>query len=75
MFKRGELQRAVMDALRAADGPLTNAEIAEHVIRAKGWNAADAPLVDAVAETVKDVRKRLAKGPPARRFDAPRDRL
>lgn len=59
MFKRGELQRAVMDALRAADGPLNNAEIAAQVIRAKGWNAADAALVDAVAEKVKDVRKRL----------------
>jgi hypothetical protein len=49
-----------MDALRAADGPLTNAEIAEQVIRSKGWSVADAALADAVAEKVKAVRKRLA---------------
>ena len=61
MFRRGELQRAVMNALRAADGPLTNAEIAETVIRSKGWKSTDAALVDAVAEKVKDVRKRLVK--------------
>ncbi len=51
MFKRGELQRAVMDALRAADGPLTNAEISEMVIRSKGWSAADAAL--AVADVYR----------------------
>ena len=60
MFRRGELQRAVMDAMRTAEGPLTNVEIAEQVIRSKGWSAADAALADAVAEKIKDVRKRLA---------------
>ncbi len=61
MFRRGELKRAVQAILRTADGPLTNAEIAEQVIRSKGWIAADAALADAVAEKIKDVRKRLAK--------------
>lgn len=60
MFKRGELQRAVSDILRTANGPMTNAEIAARVIAEKGWSSADMALVDTVAEKVKDVRKRLA---------------
>ncbi len=60
MFRRGKLKRAVLAILRTADGLLTHAEIAEQVIRSKGWIAADAALADAVAEKVKDVRKRLA---------------
>ena len=50
----------MLDALRAADGPLTNAEIAEQVIRSKGWSVADTALADAVADKIKDVRKRLS---------------
>ena len=59
MFRRGELKRAVMDALQAADGPLTDAEIPAQVIRSKGWSVADVALADTAAEKVKDVRKRL----------------
>ncbi len=62
MFRRGELKRAVQAILRAADGPMTNTELAERIIALKGWDAADGALRRTVAEKVKDVRKRLAWG-------------
>ena len=58
MFKRGELKRAVLTALREANGPLSNADIAEQVIIGKDWTSTPA-LVDTVADKIKDVRKRL----------------
>ncbi len=59
LFKRGELQRAVMDALRAADGPMSNAEVANRVIEMKGWDAADVGLARKVVEKIRDARKRI----------------
>lgn len=58
MFKRGELKRAVLAALRAADGPLSNAYITEQVITWREWVSTPA-LVDTVADMIKDVRKLL----------------
>ena len=61
MFRRGELQRMVLDIEREADGPLHKEEIALEVLRRKGW-ASDPDLLESVADKVKDVRKRLAAG-------------
>lgn len=58
MFKRGELKRAVLAAIRGASGPLSNADIAEQVIIGKDW-AITPTLIDTVADKIKDVRKRL----------------
>lgn len=58
-FRRGELQRAVLDTLRAADGPISNREIAGGIIAAKGWDGADVALARTVAYKVGDVRRRL----------------
>jgi hypothetical protein len=60
LFRRGELPRAIMAILRAANGPMTNAELAQRVISMNGWDAADAALTRKVAGKIRDVRKRLA---------------
>ena len=59
LFRRGELQRAIMGILRI-NGPVTDAELVERVFGMKGWDAADVGLARKVAEKIKDVRKRLA---------------
>jgi hypothetical protein len=48
-FARNELSRLCMDALRAADGALlTTDDIAGRIIEAKGFDAADAALRNAI---------------------------
>ena len=59
MFRRGELARLVHDIEREAKGPLHKDDIAAEVLTRKGW-ARDPDLLDAVADKIKDVRKRAA---------------
>lgn len=60
MFRRGELQRLILDIERDARRPLRNDEFAHEVIIRKGWDPIP-DLLDSVADKVKDVRKRLAR--------------
>lgn len=59
IFRRGELQRMVLDIEREATEPLHRDDIAAEVLARKGW-AHDPGLLESVAEKVKDVRKRRA---------------
>jgi hypothetical protein len=59
MFRRGELNRAVLAILRTANGHLSNSDMAKRVIEMKDWDAADVGLARSVAEKIRDVRKRL----------------
>src|ERR1700730_18799747 len=49
-FAHNELSRLTQDALRAASGPRTSAEIAAAVMQAKGMAADDVALKEIVAE-------------------------
>src|ERR1700730_17824462 len=49
-FAHNELSRLTQDALRAASGPRTSAEIANAVMQAKGMAADDVALKEIVAE-------------------------
>ncbi len=60
LFRYGELSRAVMDVLRAAEGPLSDAELVDRVMAAKALDAENVDLRRTVTERVKAVRKRLA---------------
>ena len=62
LFRHGELSRAVMDVLRAAEGPLSDAELVDRVMAAKALDAENVDLRRTIAERVKAVRKRLAFG-------------
>ncbi len=57
IFRRGELQRMVLDIERQATKPLHRDDIAAEVLTRKGW-AHDPDLLETVADKVKDVRKR-----------------
>ena len=57
MFRRGELQRMVLDIEREATKPLHKDDIAREILTRKGW-AHDPDLLETVADKVKDVRKR-----------------
>ncbi len=57
IFRRGELQRMVLDIERQATKPLHRDDIAAEVLTRKGW-AHDQDLLETVADKVKDVRKR-----------------
>lgn len=60
IFRRGQLRRMVLAALREAAGaPITNGEIAASVIQQMGWDADDDELHGLITGKVKDVRKRL----------------
>ena len=43
LFRRGELQRAIMGILRI-NGPVTDAELVERVFATKGWDASNVDL-------------------------------
>jgi len=60
-FARNELSRLTQDALRTASGPLTSAEIAAAVMKAKEMPPGDAAFKGIVAERVLTVMRRLAK--------------
>jgi hypothetical protein len=60
-FARNELSRFIQDALRAASGPLTSAEIAAAVMQAKGMPPGDAAFKEIVAARALTVLRRLAK--------------
>ena len=57
IFRRGELQRMVLDIEREATKPLHKEDIAIEIMRRKGWSP-DPDLLDSVADKVKDARKR-----------------
>jgi len=57
IFRRGELQRMVLDIERKAIKPLSKEDIASEIMARKGW-AHDPDLLEKIAEKVKDVRKR-----------------
>jgi hypothetical protein len=59
-FARNELSRLCLGAFRTASGELlTTDDIAERVITAKGFNAADGILRAAIREQVGSIVKRL----------------
>jgi len=60
-FAHNELSRLTQDALRTASGPLTTAEIAATVIRAKEMPSGDAVFKEIVADRVLTVLRRLCK--------------
>jgi hypothetical protein len=60
-FGRNELSRLTQDALRTASGPLTSAEIAAAVMRAKEMLSSDAAFKEIVAERALTVLRRLVK--------------
>jgi hypothetical protein len=60
-FARNELSRLTQDALRAASGPLTSAEISAAVMQAKGMPSGDAAFKEIVAVRALTVLRRLAK--------------
>lgn len=60
IFRRGELQRMVLDIERAATRPVCKEEIALEIMGRKGWSP-DPDLAETIADKVKDVRKRLTK--------------
>lgn len=53
LFGGGELNRLILDALRRADGPLSNQEIAAAIVEAKGYGA------DALPALARRVRANL----------------
>ena len=59
LFRRGELQRAILGILRI-NGPVTDADLVERVFAMKGWDASNVDLRRTITERVKAVRKRLA---------------
>lgn len=60
IFRRGQLKRMVLAALRESSGdPITNREIPALFIQHMGWDAADDDeLHSLITGKVKDVRKR-----------------
>jgi hypothetical protein len=60
-FAHNELSRLTQDALRAASGPLTSAEIAATVMQARGLPSEDAQIKEIVTERLLTVLRRLAK--------------
>src|ERR1700730_4705832 len=60
-FAHNELSRLTQDALRAASGPRTSAEIAAAVMQAKGMVADDAAFMEIVGERTLTVLRRLVK--------------
>ena len=54
-----ELSRAIMDVLRAAEGPLSDAELVDRVMAVKSLDAENVDLRHTITERVKAVRKRL----------------
>jgi hypothetical protein len=61
IFRRGQLQQMVYGALREAEGPIKNVEIATHIIREMNWDVDDGELRALIAGKVKDVRKRMRR--------------
>jgi len=57
IFRRGELQRMVLDIEREATKPLHKEDIAFEIITRKGWTP-NPDLLESVSDKVKDVRKR-----------------
>jgi hypothetical protein len=60
-FARNELSRLTQDALRTASGPLTSAEIAAAVMRAKEMPSGDVAFKEIVMARALTVLRRLAK--------------
>jgi len=60
-FAHNELSRFTQDTLRTASGPLTSAQIATAVMRAKEMPSGDAAFKEIVADRVLSVLRRLAK--------------
>jgi hypothetical protein len=60
-FAHNELSRLTQAALRTASRPLTSAEIAAAIVRAKGMPPGDAAFKEIVAERALNVLRRLTK--------------
>ena len=61
LFKRGQLQRLVCDALRRLGDDAATAELTAHVMQRMGWDQSDKVLRGMIVQRVGDVRRRLAK--------------
>ena len=72
-FAHNELSRLTQDALRTASGPLTSAEIAAAVMRAKEMPPGDAAFKEIVAKRVLTVLRRLVKRGSAVKHGTSRD--
>src|ERR1700731_4817112 len=72
-FARNELSRLAQDALRTALGPLTSAEIATAVMRAKGMPADDAAFKEIVTARALTLLGRRGKGGTAVKHGTSRD--
>jgi hypothetical protein len=72
-FAHNELSRLTQDALRTASGPLTSAEIATAVMRAKGMPADDAAFKEIVTARALTLLRRLAKRGTAVKHGTSRD--
>jgi hypothetical protein len=59
-FGRNELSRLCLSAFRVAAGkPLSTSDIADYVVKAKSFDAADAILRSAIRDQVGSIVKRL----------------
>ena len=56
-----------MDVLRAAEGPLSDAELVDRVMAAKALDAENVDLRRTITERVKAVRKRFRDSEASRR--------
>jgi len=61
LFRRGELQRAVVCELRGAEAPLTRQQIAHAVLSARGGNTENRRVVSDMARRVGQVLRTLKK--------------
>jgi len=61
LFSRGELQRVILDAMRTADGSVSDAELVDRIMVVKAWDTDNVDLRRTVLERVKAVRRRLAR--------------
>lgn len=61
LFKNGHLRRMVYDIRRERPDLATHVDIAQEVVRRKGWDAGDEVLLAAVAGKVEAVRKAIGR--------------
>jgi hypothetical protein len=66
-FRQGERNRLCLEAFRDAGGPLTQAMIAEYLMKAKGMDTADRPLRAVVVNNVGMVLYRLSRAGTVKR--------
>ena len=61
LFRRGELQRAILDVLRTADGPMSDETLVDMVMAMKALDGGNVDLRRTIVERVKATRKRIPR--------------